>query len=184
MTESVVLLDDLGNPCGSAPKATIHTTETPLHLGFSVYVLNLSGELLITRRALSKNTWPGVWTNSFCGHPAPGEVLVNAVERRANQELRLRLSQIRCVLPDFQYRAVDSSGIVEYELCPVLVALAATEPEPVLEEVDAAIWADPQDVVEAVRRTPFAFSPWMAEQLSHGELLTEVLSNPEESANH
>ncbi len=170
-----MLLDNLGNPRGAAPKSSVHTTETPFHLGFSVYVRDSLGRLLITRRALAKKTWPGVWTNSFCGHPAPGEELTHAVQRRADEELRLRLSHIRCVLPDFRYRAVDSSGIVEYELCPVFVAVADSEPVPVPEEVVTALWADPQDVVKAVRHTPFAFSPWMAEQLRHKEVLSEVL---------
>ena len=72
MTELVVLASAEGEPIGTAPKAEVHTTDTPLHFAFSAW-LTCGGKVLVTRRALSKRTWPGVWTNAFCGHPAPGE---------------------------------------------------------------------------------------------------------------
>ena len=69
--ELVVLLDEHAQPIGTAPKASVHHRETPLHLGFSCYLFDPAGRVLLTQRALSKATWPGVWTNSYCGHPEP-----------------------------------------------------------------------------------------------------------------
>src|SRR3954447_19898602 len=85
--ELVVLLDDDGRPSGSAPKSEVHTAHTPLHLAFSCWVLDDAGRTLLTRRAPVKRTWPGAWTNSFCGHPAPGETVEDTVHRRAQDEL-------------------------------------------------------------------------------------------------
>ena len=81
--ELVVLVDDEGRQVGTAAKASVHTAETPLHLGFSCYLFDDAGRVLLTRRALNKKTWPGVWTNSVCGHPAPDEEPEDAVRRRA-----------------------------------------------------------------------------------------------------
>ncbi|MDD0856992.1 isopentenyl-diphosphate Delta-isomerase [Arthrobacter alpinus] len=168
--ELVRLLDESGAEIGTADKALVHTETTPLHLAFSCHLLDAQGRTLLTRRALSKLTWPGVWTNSFCGHPAPGESFQDAIVRRAAVELNIVVTDIQPALPDFRYRAVDASGIVENEICPVFTAVyvgdATIAPNPA--EVCDWAWADVVDVEEAVTATPFAFSPWIAQQLAEG----------------
>lgn len=164
--ETVVLLADDGTVIGEAPKATVHTADTPLHLAFSCHVFDAQGRVLVTRRALSKKTWPGVWTNSFCGHPAPGEKTVEAIARRAQRELGLTLTDVAVALPDFRYRAVDASGVVENEICPVYTARAAADPRPAPDEVAEWAWLDPAELRAAVAAAPFAFSPWLGWQLA------------------
>ena len=178
--ELVVLADEHGQAIGTAPKATIHTGDTPLHFAFSCYLLDTDGRLLMTRRALSKKTWPGVWTNSFCGHPGPDESNGDAIARRSVEELGFAegaVSDIVPVLPEFRYRAVDSSGIVENEFCPVFVARLhpGEQPAPVPEEIDSLSWADPASVIAAVDATPFAFSPWLVEELADQRLRDAIL---------
>lgn len=163
--ELVVLLDEAGTPIGSADKATIHTADTPLHLAFSCHLVDDDGRVLLTRRALSKLTWPGIWTNSFCGHPGPGEDPTEAIVRRAEQELGTRVDTIEPAVPDFRYRAVDDSGVVENEICPVFTARIRADLYPRPDEVCAHHWARPEDVRLAVDSTPFVFSPWIVAQV-------------------
>ena len=164
-SELVVLLDNDANAIGTADKLAVHTTETPLHLAFSCHLFNAAGEVLITRRALEKRTWPGVWTNSFCGHPAPGELMEDAVHRRAAAELGLAIEGLELALPDFRYRAVDASGIVENEVCPVYRATTTDAVRPNPAEVVEFRWVSPNALRTAVTATPFAFSPWIVLQL-------------------
>jgi isopentenyl-diphosphate Delta-isomerase len=161
----VVLLDEAGRPSGTALRTEVHTVDTPLHLAFSCHLYDGAGRLLMTRRALTKRTWPGVWTNSFCGHPRPGEEMQEAVHRYARRELGLAVRDVRPVLPDFRYRAVDASGVVENERCPVFRAITDDTPVPHRDEVAEHVWAEPADVWETVTRTPWALSPWFVAQV-------------------
>jgi isopentenyl-diphosphate delta-isomerase len=163
--EQVVLLDNDGTVVGSADKATVHTTETPLHLAFSCHVFNEAGHVLVTRRALSKKTWAGVWTNSFCGHPAPGESMEQAIARRASVELGFTVRDVTLVLPDFRYRAIDASGIVENEICPVYRAVCESAVHANPDEVSEWEWVDPASLTAAAVAAPYAFSPWLVWQL-------------------
>ena len=163
--EEVVLLAEDGTPIGTADKATVHTANTPLHLAFSCHLFDGEGRILVTRRSLAKVTWPGVWTNSFCGHPAPGESIEDAVVRRAADELGAAVENLVVALPDFRYRAVDSAGVVEYEVCPVYTGTIAGRLAPAASEVVEWEWVDPRVLLSAVEATPWAFSPWLTLQL-------------------
>lgn len=164
-SEQVVLLDADAAPIGVADKAQVHTAHTALHLAFSCHLYDRSGRVLVTRRALSKLTWPGVWTNSFCGHPAPGESMDDAISRRARFELGISIGSLEVVLPDFRYRAVDASGIVENEVCPVYRAVTTDAVTPNPAEVAEFAWVDPAALHDAAAAAPFAFSPWLGWQL-------------------
>lgn len=166
MKELVVLLDDTGAAIGTADKAGVHHTETPLHLAFSCYIFDASGRVLLTRRAWSKPTWPGVWTNSVCGHPGPDEDLADAVRRRARDELGLVLTGLRLVLPDFGYRAVMADGVVENERCPVFVARAAGDLDPDPAEVAEVSWVAIATLRADLRDGRQPISPWAADQLA------------------
>jgi isopentenyl-diphosphate Delta-isomerase len=139
--EQVVLCGPDGTAIGTADKVGIHGRDTPLHLAFSCYVFDSAGRTLVTRRAYDKRTFPGLRTNTCCGHPGPGEPIEDAVRRRVHDELGLELEQITLILPRFRYRAVAADGVVENELCPVFRAVARDPqvlPNPV--EVAAAWW--------------------------------------------
>ncbi|MGV9672955.1 isopentenyl-diphosphate Delta-isomerase [Gordonia sp. NPDC003504] len=166
MTEDlVVLVDDDGTPRGTADRGSVHDAHTPLHLAFSCHVVDDAGRLLMTRRALSKKTWPGVWTNSFCGHPRPGEDVTDAIRRYAQRELGFDVDDLRAIIPDFRYRAVDASGVVENEVCPVFLAHARGPVVANPDEVMEVAWAEVDDVWASATRTPWLLSPWFVDQV-------------------
>ncbi len=176
----VVLLDTQGQPCGTADRSTVHTEQTPLHLAFSCYVVDADGHVLVTRRALTKRTWPGVWTNACCGHPQPGERFEDAIARRLTEELGAGAAAIAPVLPDFRYEAVDASGIRENEVCPVFVATLEGGLDPDPTEVMEHRWVDPAALASVAAGSPWLLSPWSVEQINQldlpglGQILAEA----------
>lgn len=168
-TERIVFVTEDGEPTGeTAPKLASHHEQTRLHLAFSCYVLRSSDQaLLVTSRAASKKVWPGVWTNSVCGHPAPGEPIEEAVRRRADYELGLsRLKDLRCVLPAYRYRTPPFQGVVENEFCPVFVAWADEDPDPHPEEVGDWRWLSWHDYALLLNDSVTDVSYWAKDQFA------------------
>lgn len=163
MEEVVILVDEKNNEIRTAPKDTVHTKNTPLHRGFSLFLFNGKGELLLTKRAQNK-TFPGLWTNTVCGHPGPGESAVAAAKRRLKQELGIETQNIKEVSP-YQYRFVDANGIVENEICPILVAYADMNPQPNQEEIDEWRWMRWEEFLIELKKKSQKYSPWCMEEV-------------------
>ena len=112
----------------------------------------------------------------MCGGDAAtytkAEPVIAAVHRRAEHELGITLRDVRLALPLFRYRAVDASGIVEHEVCPVYLAITDDEPELNPREVAEARWVDPEALGEGLLATPWAFSPWLVLQAEQLELFS------------
>ncbi|MCY7402392.1 MAG: isopentenyl-diphosphate Delta-isomerase [Nocardioides sp.] len=180
MTEHVVLLDEDGRATGTAEKAGVHHADTPLHLAFSCYLFNDAGQVLVTQRALTKRTFPGVWTNSCCGHPAAGETLEDAVRRRVGQELGTELAGLTLLLPRFRYRA-EHDGVVENEMCPVFVATVSGPLQPDAAEVGDVSWEPWTDFRAGVLDGSREVSTWCREQVT--QLPEDPLTAPAASRN-
>ncbi len=168
--ELIVLVDERGKPTGTAAKLPAHHAKTPLHLAFSCYVFNDRGQLLVSQRALSKKVWPGVWTNSLCGHLAPGETSVQAIKRRLKEELGMSAHHFQVVLPDYRYKTPPFKGIIENEICPVYAARATSEPKANPAEVEAWRWQDWADYAKALKDDAAnEYSWWSKDQLKQLE---------------
>lgn len=158
-----MLVDGEGREIGTLPKGQVHHGETPLHRAFSAYLFDGEGRLLVTRRALEKSTFPGMWTNTVCGHPGPGEDDGAAVARRAGFELGLGVADLVPALPDYRYRA-EFRGVVENEICPVYVGRFTGRPAP--DPIEVADWELLDWAAFRGRQESEgdAWSPWCREQ--------------------
>jgi isopentenyl-diphosphate Delta-isomerase len=137
--ELVVLVDEEDREIGVMEKEKVHHKNTPLHRAFSVFLFNGQGELLVTQRAKTKKTWGGVWSNSFCGHPAPGETRERAIMRRGKEELGVEIHDLRRVA-NYRYR-FERKGVVENEICPVYIGTVGVQHlEPNKNEVEDWKW--------------------------------------------
>ena len=188
MQEFVVLVDEQNKEIGTAPKDEVHTTNTPLHRGFSLFLFNSKNELLVTKRADTKKTFPGVWTNTVCGHPGSEESAADAAKRRLKDELGIDLKRshlaeqgetLRVVTP-YRYRFADANGIVEHEICPVLVGfITDMRPHsrykifPDSSEVSEWKWMPWEEFLKNIDAQPEKYSPWCREE---AKLITPLVT--------
>ena len=181
MQELIYYVDENDIPTGeTAPKLEAHTANTRLHAAFSCYIFNDKGEFLVTQRAKSKKVWPGVWTNSVCGHPLPDESREDAITRRTQYELGMSIKDLQVVLPNYIYKTPPFNGIIEHEYCPVFFAHAASLPDSNPEEVEEYKWMPWTEFVsEAQNDSTDVWSWWCKDQLkqlSNSELFKTLIS--------
>jgi len=163
MKDYVVLVNEKKEIIGTMEKLKAHSDKTPLHLAFSVFLFNNKKEFLLQQRALHKKTWPGVWTNSVCGHLRLKETPLAAAKRRLKYELGLTKVKIKMALPDYRYKA-EKDGIVENEICPVLIGYSDETPKINKDEVEAIRWIPWKEWLKEIKKNPKNYSPWCVEE--------------------
>ena len=145
------------------PKALVHTASTPLHRGFSVFLFDEGGRLLLQQRSRSKKTWPLAWSNSCCGHPGLDEPDEDAARRRVRFELGAEAMDVRLFLP-YRYQCVKD-GVMENEICPVLVGrIDADDVHADADEVEDVRWVSWEGFLAEFGSDPGKFSPWCQEE--------------------
>lgn len=158
-------MDEKNNILGTMPKAKVHKKKTPLHRAFSVFIFNKNGELLLQKRSNKKKTWPGIWSNSCCGHPSLNENNIKAAKRRVKEELGLKIKNIKEIAP-YRYK-FSKKGIMENEICPILVVFLKAIPRKIKfdkKEADEVEWVGWANFSKEIKKSPKKYSPWCVEQ--------------------
>jgi isopentenyl-diphosphate delta-isomerase len=158
------LVDQDGVTIGTAEKLSAHLAPGRLHRAFSVFLFDDAGRLLMQRRALGKYHSPGVWSNTCCGHPYPGEQPFVAAARRTAEELGAAPATLREAGTVTYNHPDPASGLVEQEYNHLFVGTvraAALRPDP-LEIADTA-FVTPAELTALRARTPV--SAWFANVL-------------------
>jgi len=162
----VELVDLEGRALGPCPVREAHTAPGRLHRAFSVLLYDSAGRVLLQQRAAVKTRFALRWSNTCCGHPAPGQDLVAAAQTRLAEELGITAAQITPLTEAgvFSYRADDTgSKYVEYEWDHVFVGtLTSGVPVADQDEVREVRWADPRVLAAEIAARAADFTPWLA----------------------
>ena len=86
MADALLLVDERNRAIGRAEKWAVHKRAL-LHRAFSIFLVYPDGRMLLQKRSRAKYHSAGLWANSCCGHPSPGERTVQAARRRLREEL-------------------------------------------------------------------------------------------------
>lgn len=159
----VVLVDRQNRVLGTAPKLATHNANTPLHRGFSVFLFNKKGELLLQQRSKIKKTFPLIWSNSYCGHPMLNESNVQAAKRRMSYEIGIDDVEVFEVIPDYKYK-VSMNDIYENEICPILVCFTDKKPVINKNEIENTRWVPWQEFLKKIDSKNKVYSLWSKEE--------------------
>lgn len=158
-SEEVVLVDEMDREAGAAAKLAAHENGGRLHRAFSVFVFDAAGRLLLQRRAADKYHFGGLWTNTCCGHPRPGEDVSSAASRRLWEEMGIAPGLTP--VTSFVYEAFDpASGLTEREYDHVLRGRHEGTPDPDLVEVEGWTWISTEELAADLARNPESYTPW------------------------
>ena len=160
--EYVVLVDEADKEIGIETKLTVHSSKTPLHRAFSLFLFKSNRELLLQQRADTKMAWPLVWSNSCCGHPLPEESYQSAVIRRTRFELGVKLNRVKKIA-DYRY-CFSKDGIMENEICPIYAGFYDGQILPNPQEIQAVKWIKWDTWIEETTQYPDRYSPWCVEE--------------------
>jgi isopentenyl-diphosphate delta-isomerase len=164
--DHVVLVDAYDWTIGSMPKIDAHR-EGRRHRAISVIVRDPRGRLLLQRRAAGKYHSGGLWTNTCCSHPRPGEDPADAAARRLAEEMGVVAPL--ALLFSMHYRAPVSERLVEHEVLHVFGGAFDGSPDPDAFEVGAWCWRFPADIARDIDERPQAYTIWFRTMLRQFE---------------
>ncbi|HET9425175.1 MAG TPA: isopentenyl-diphosphate Delta-isomerase [Gemmatimonadaceae bacterium] len=156
--ERVILVDEEDRELGSEEKLRAHEAGA-LHRAVSVFLFDDQGRLLLQQRAEGKYHSAGLWSNTCCGHPRPGESAADAAARRLREEMG-----IACDLTPrfvFRYRAGLDGGLTEHELDHVFTGRFTGTPSPDPREVEAWGWMSLPALAADCETSPHRYSAWL-----------------------
>lgn len=157
LKELVVLVDESGHELGTATKLSVHFSGK-LHRAVSVFVFDGEGRMLLQRRAAGKYHSGGLWSNTCCGHPRPGETPAAAAHRRLREEMGFRCPLVPA--SSFVYHAALENGLIEHEHDDVFVGRFDGTPVPCPQEVEDWRWVTADELIADVADHPSRYSAW------------------------
>ena len=170
----VVLVDTRDVEIGVAPKLAAHR-DGRLHRAVSVVLFDDRGRVLLQRRAAGKYHSGGLWSNSCCGHPRPGESIIDAARRRLRVELGIEAPQLMRV-SDFVYFAELDRGLVEHELDHVVIGLWTGPIRAALSEVSETRWVEPETLFVDLATDRGRYTAWTDRVVRHACLYHDMLN--------
>ena len=155
--EHVILVDTEDQELGIEEKMAAHLVPQ-LHRAFSIFLFNSQRQLLLQRRALTKYHSPGLWTNTCCSHPRPGETLEQATSRRLSEEMGLSCPMHEAFT--FIYKAPVGLGLIEHEFDHVWIGICDETPTINPEEVDSYAYKSLDEIQLDMEQHPDCYTEW------------------------
>jgi isopentenyl-diphosphate delta-isomerase len=161
--ELVILVDEMDHEIGVMEKMEAHK-KALLHRAISVFILNSKGEWLLQRRAFNKYHSNGLWTNTCCSHPFPGEKNIEAAHRRLMEEMGLN-ADLKEIF-HFIYKEELDNELTEHELDHIFVGITDKKPDINTDEVVEWKYMDYDNLIIDLEQSPENYTVWFKKIVS------------------
>lgn len=151
-------MDERNRAAGRAEKWAVHR-DGLLHRAFSIFLVDARGRLLLQQRSRAKYHSGGLWANTCCGHPRPGERTLRAAHRRLGEELGVS-ARLRYAFRA-RYRTALPNGLTENEIVYVFFGVSPGPARPNPAEVARTGWIAFDALCGDVRRRPARYAYWL-----------------------
>lgn len=159
----VILVDKDDNEVGTKEKLRAHK-DGDLHRAISVFLFNSQGQLMLQQRAKKKYHCGGLWSNTVCTHPFPGESSMDAAKRRLGEEMGIEgveLKESFC----FTYKVEFDNGLIENEYDHVFIGIDNGEPILNPDEADDWKWIELEKLQRNIKQNPDSYTYWFKKAL-------------------
>lgn len=153
----VILVNEQDEPIGVMEKMQAHQAAA-LHRAFSVFIFNSRGEMLLQKRAVQKYHSGGLWTNTCCSHPLPGEDTKEAALRRLKEEMGFETELTHAFT--FTYKTEFENGLAEHEIDHVYTGIYDDAIFPDKNEVSDFSYESMEAIKKMIHLAPQVYTSW------------------------
>lgn len=153
----VILVDEQDRQTGTMEKMEVHQ-KAILHRAFSIFIFNDKGEMLLQKRAAKKYHSGGLWTNTCCSHPGPGQDTMEAANKRLLEEMGFSTDLNKAF--SFIYKAPFENGLTEHEYDHVFIGNFNGPVNPDPNEVEDYCYQSLGELKLSLQTHPHHFTEW------------------------
>lgn len=147
------IVNDNDEVIGSASRDEVHKRGLK-HRSVHLLIFNKQGSVLLQRRSMEKDTFPGTWDSSVSGHVDSGEIYDEAVIRESWEELGVGFHEV----PEKIFK-VDACEETDNEFSWVYRHFSEGPFSPNMDEISEIKWFTMQSLDDSDLRDSSIFSP-------------------------
>jgi isopentenyl-diphosphate Delta-isomerase len=170
----VILVDKNDVQTGTIEKIEAHR-QGLLHRAFSIFIFNSNGEFLLQQRASGKYHNGGLWANTCCSHPLPGENVLKAACRRLSEEMGFTTNLSPAF--NFIYNATFDNGLTEHEFDHVFTGVYDGDIKVDKTEVSDYCYKKLKDIDDSLQTHPQKYTEWFKIALPQIKMFHETHFN-------
>lgn len=155
-------VDKNGKVIGCRPRSEFHNNPRIIHPVVHCWLFNSKGQILLQKRASTKQTYPGHWDISAAGHISSGENHETTLLRECGEELGV-VPQKYLLCDKYVFRQEQQTELIY--LFAGLVNIPRGKFKLQTEEVEEIEWVD---IDRAISESAFGkrkSTPWVCNQL-------------------